>query len=93
MKRQPLYLFLVQAIREQLNERMGDDHAGEQSTIIIIIILGINEGQLFRGGDLYIFTQDESKKINGRDESTSLPKYQKHYTSYIIVIIIIVHLR
>lgn len=35
MKRQPFYLFLVQAIREQLNERMGDDHAGEQSTIII----------------------------------------------------------
>lgn len=90
MKRQPFYLFLVQAIREQLNERMGDDHAGEQSTIIIIIILGMNESQLFRGGDLYIFTQDESKKINGRDGSTRLPTY---YTCYIIVIIIIVHLR
>lgn len=92
MKRQPFYLFLVQAIREQLNERMGDDHAGEQSTIIIIITLEMNERQLFRGGDLYIFTQDESKKINGRDESTRLPTCT-YYTSYIIVIIVVVHLR
>lgn len=90
MKRQPFYLFLVQAIREQLNERMGDDHAGEQSTIIIIIILGMNERQLFRGGSYIYFTQDESKKINGRDGSTRLPTY---YTSYIIVIIVVVHLR
>lgn len=50
----------------------------------------MNERQLFRGGDLYIFTQDESKKINGRDESTRLPTY---YTSYIIVIIVVVYLR
>lgn len=61
MKRQPFYLFLVQAIREQLNERMGDDHAGEQSTIIIIIILGMNERQLFRGGS-YIYLHKMSQR-------------------------------
>lgn len=61
MKRQPFYLFLVRAIREQLNERMGDDHAGEQSTIIIIIILGMNESQLFRGGS-YIYLHKMSQR-------------------------------
>lgn len=74
MKRQPFYLFLVQAIREQLNERMGDDHAGEQSTIIIIIILGMNESQRFRGGSyIYSHKMSQSKSMVEMDPRGYLP--------------------
>lgn len=75
MKRQPFYLFLVQAIREQLNERMGDDHAGEQSTsTIIIIILGMNERQLFRGGTyIYLHKMSQRKSMVEMDPRGYLP--------------------